>query len=103
MGSLGGRAFARSEQITGRERDRIAERLRERYERGATIRELVAQTGRSYGWVRTLLVEAGVELRTRGGDRSGRRAEAPPAGGRPGSHLTTTVASPGLRDDRPDR
>lgn len=66
--------MARSEQITGRERHRIAERLRQRYERGATIRELVALTGRSYGWVRTVLLETGVVLRTRGGDRSGARA-----------------------------
>ena len=72
VGQLGGRGLARSEQITGRERDRIAARLRERYERGATIRELVAQTGRSYGWVRTLLVEAGVVLRGRGGDHRSR-------------------------------
>lgn len=72
MGQLGGRGLARSEQITGRERDRLAQRLRERYEGGVSIRELVAQTGRSYGWVRTLLLEAGVVLRTRGGDRRSR-------------------------------
>ncbi|MGH3904229.1 MAG: helix-turn-helix domain-containing protein [Pseudonocardiaceae bacterium] len=69
----------RSEQITRRERDRIAARLRERYMQGATIRELMAQTGRSYGWVRTTLLEAGVVLRRRGGDHTttpARRAAA---------------------------
>ncbi|MGH4026603.1 MAG: helix-turn-helix domain-containing protein [Pseudonocardiaceae bacterium] len=39
-----------------------------RYTNSATIRDLVAQTGRSYGWVRTLLLEAGVD--THGGDRT---------------------------------
>lgn len=66
---LPGRALTRSEQITGRERDRIGRQLRTRYEDGESIRDLVARTGRSYGWVRMLLLEAGVELRTRGGDR----------------------------------
>lgn len=74
MGHVGGRAFARSEQITGRERDRIAARLRERYDHGATIRELVAQTGRSYGWIRTLLLETDVVLRTRGGNHRNRQS-----------------------------
>lgn len=63
------RVGRRAEQIVGRERDRIAARLRQRYLAGATIRELATETGRSFGWVRTLLLEAGVVLRTRGGDR----------------------------------
>lgn len=67
------RVGRRSEQIIGRERDRIAAQLRQRYQAGATIRDLAAETGRSFGWVRTLLLEAQVVLRTRGGDHSGPR------------------------------
>src|SRR3954447_25426105 len=41
--------------------------LADRYLYGATIRELAEQTGRSYGMVRSLLIEAGVTFRPRGG------------------------------------
>lgn len=68
------RVGRRSEQIVGRERDRIAARLAQRYLAGATLRDLADETGRSFGWVRTLLLEAGVVLRTRGGDHSGGRS-----------------------------
>ncbi len=60
---LGGRPVSKSEQITGRERDRIAAGLRERTDQGATIRDLVTETGRSYGWVRTLLDSITADLR----------------------------------------
>ena len=73
MARLGGRALSKSEQITGRERDRMAKLLAEHYRDGATIRELAERTGRSYAWVRALLLEADVELRGRGGDHSARR------------------------------
>lgn len=70
------RVGRRPEQIVGRERDRIATRLRQRYLTGATIRELAGESGRSFGWIRTLLLESGVQLRTRGGDhRASRRQE----------------------------
>lgn len=49
---VSGRRLTSSEQITGRERDRIGRHLRTRYEDGESIRDLVAQSGRSYGWVR---------------------------------------------------
>ena len=67
------RVGRRSEHILGPERARIAARLQQRYEAGATIRGLATETGRSFGWVRTLLLEEGVVLRTRGGDHSARR------------------------------
>jgi hypothetical protein len=41
--------------------------LRGRYEAGATIRALVTETGRSYGWVHSHLRAAGTPLRGRGG------------------------------------
>lgn len=72
MACLGGRDLTRSEQITGRERDRLAALLAQRYLAGASIRALATESGRSFGWVRTLLLEAGVELRSRGGDQRNR-------------------------------
>jgi hypothetical protein len=44
-------------------------RLRVRYEDGASIRQLSRATGRSFWWVRTRLLAAGVTLRGRGGDQ----------------------------------
>jgi hypothetical protein len=49
--------------LTGDERAATAARLRKRYETGDTIRGLVALTGRSYGAVRDLLLEAGTAMR----------------------------------------
>lgn len=68
-GSLG-----KARHITGEERDKIRTELREGYLAGATIRDLVEQTGRSFGFVRRLLCESGVVLRGRGGDRTQRRS-----------------------------
>lgn len=38
-----------------------------RYRKGASIRTIAADQGRSYGNIHRLLTEAGVTLRTRGG------------------------------------
>ena len=46
--------------------DLLAE-LRRDYEHGASIRQLAAATGRSYGAVHSMLREAGVAMRSRGG------------------------------------
>ncbi|MFD4292447.1 helix-turn-helix domain-containing protein [Rhodococcus sp. NPDC058505] len=54
-------------RVSGGARDALQTELRDRYLRGASIRSLADATGRSYGFVRTLLTEAGVELRGRGG------------------------------------
>ena len=67
---------AKGRQITGPERDAIAARLRDRYAQGASIRDLMAETGRSYGWTHRLLRESGAVLRGRGGAHPPRR---PPA------------------------
>ncbi|MGH4026925.1 MAG: helix-turn-helix domain-containing protein, partial [Pseudonocardiaceae bacterium] len=58
--------WTKGRQVTGPERDQIAAQLRERYDRGASIRDLMAQTGRSYGWTHRLLRESGAQLRGRG-------------------------------------
>jgi hypothetical protein len=41
--------------------------LRNAYEGGASIRTLVASTGRSYGSIHSMLRESGTTMRSRGG------------------------------------
>lgn len=48
-------------------RDQLLHELRFAYENGASIRTLVASTGRSYGSIHSLLLESGTTLRGRGG------------------------------------
>jgi hypothetical protein len=48
-------------------RDQLVNELRSAYERGASIRSLVASTGRSYGSVHSMLRESGATMRSRGG------------------------------------
>lgn len=58
-----------SGRLAGDKRAEVAAQLRERYESDlrTTIRSLVTETGRPYAVVQRLLVEAGTELRPRGG------------------------------------
>ncbi|MCP2257258.1 hypothetical protein LX15_000943 [Streptoalloteichus tenebrarius] len=56
-------------RITGRLRQQVAADLKKKYEKGASIRSLARATGRSYGFVHRILIEAGVQLRGRGGAR----------------------------------
>lgn len=58
---------SRGTRVTGADRESLTADLRSKYENGASIRELAAETGRSYGFVHRLLRESGVELRGRGG------------------------------------
>lgn len=58
-------------RITGNDRQRLTADLKKRYEKGASIRELANDTGRSYGFVHRLLVESEVPLRGRGGPTRG--------------------------------
>lgn len=53
-------------RVSPAERDRIAAEVVGRYRDGATIRDLMALTGRSYTVVRAVLVESGVALRRPG-------------------------------------
>ena len=47
--------------------DQLLDNLRNAYEGGASIRTLVASTGRSYGSIHALLRESGTTMRSRGG------------------------------------
>jgi hypothetical protein len=48
-------------------RDQLLHELRNAYEGGASIRNLVATTGRSYGSIHSMLRESGTTMRSRGG------------------------------------
>lgn len=63
-------------RITGDERSRLADEICRKYRDGASIRSLAEETGRSYGFVHGLLVEAEIPLRSRGGATRKRRASA---------------------------
>jgi hypothetical protein len=54
-------------------RDELMHELRNAYERGASIRKLVASTGRSYGSIHSMLRECGTTMRSRGGPNHVRR------------------------------
>jgi hypothetical protein len=69
-------SYGRQPVLKGDEREALANDLAARYRAGASIRALVSRTGRSYGNVHRLLSEAGVELRTRGGDQRSATARA---------------------------
>ncbi|OAT66627.1 transcriptional regulator [Mycobacteroides immunogenum] len=57
-------------------RDEERAELKAGYEKGASIRTLAADTGRSYGYVHRALVESGVTLRGRGGpNRRARKSQ----------------------------
>lgn len=56
-------------RVTGETRAALGKALREKYEAGATIRQLNQQTGRSFGSIQRLLADAGATMRPRGGSR----------------------------------
>ncbi|MBI1376027.1 MAG: transcriptional regulator [Frankiales bacterium] len=66
--------LGKGRRVSGGERDRLAADLKKKYAAGASIRELAAATGRSYGFVHRVLSESGVTLRGRGGATRGRAA-----------------------------
>ncbi|MFJ6073654.1 helix-turn-helix domain-containing protein [Streptomyces sp. NPDC093065] len=55
------------QQLRGTARTTTAQQAADLYVQGCTIRSVAIQIGRSYGATRALLLEAGVQLRTRGG------------------------------------
>ncbi|MGI8309675.1 helix-turn-helix domain-containing protein [Saccharopolyspora hattusasensis] len=71
------RKIPRGTRIIGARREKLAGSLRTRYERGASIRQLSEQSGRSFGAVHRMLREAGVQLRPPGGQRM-RENSSPP-------------------------
>lgn len=54
-------------RLTGPERERTLADLKARYAAGASIRQLAADTGRSYTTIHHYLIEAGTVFRPRGG------------------------------------
>jgi hypothetical protein len=76
-GGSGGATVAelkKGSRVTGVERDKLSTGLKKKYDGGASIRELAASTGRSYGFVHRVLSEAGATLRGRGGATHGKRS-----------------------------
>lgn len=74
----------RGARVVGEQRSQLGADLARRYEDGESIRALAIDLGRSYGWVQTVLKEAGAVLRTRGGDtRSPAARERIPSSVRP--------------------
>lgn len=61
------RDYTPGAQLTGQARTEARDKAAALYRRGATIRYVAAELGRSYGGTRVLLLEAGVTLRARGG------------------------------------
>ena len=60
-------AIRKGARVTGSAREKLTADLRKKYEKGQSIRALADGTGRSYGFVHRLLVDADVPLRGRGG------------------------------------
>jgi len=60
-------AIRKGARITGSAHEKLTADLRKKYEKGQSIRALADGTGRSYGFVHRLLVDADVPLRGRGG------------------------------------
>ena len=61
-------------RITGGDRSKLAADLKKKYVAGESIRDLAADTGRSYGFVHRILSESGVPLRGRGGATRGKKS-----------------------------
>jgi hypothetical protein len=59
--------LAKGKRVTGGDRASLSDQLKKKYEGGASIRALAAETGRSYGFVHRILSESGAKLRGRGG------------------------------------
>jgi hypothetical protein len=58
---------SKNSKITGEVRTQLKADLRAAYEGGASVRQIAAGIGRSYGSAHLLLAEAGVTFRRRGG------------------------------------
>lgn len=64
----------RTAQKSVKTREALLHELRHAYEKGASIRSLVATTGRSYGSIHSMLLESGTTMRSRGGPNHTSRA-----------------------------
>jgi hypothetical protein len=63
------RAKHTARRLLGAERQAFSEILKNRYAAGESIRAIAKDIGRSYGCVHRLLIDAGTEFRTGGGNR----------------------------------
>ena len=88
-------------RITGASRDKLANQLTKRYEGGASIRDLAASTGRSYGFVHRILSESGASMRGRGGATRGKDGKA--TGARTASGLRTAKSVSSTRSASPSK
>lgn len=88
-------------RITGASRDKLASQLTKRYEGGASIRDLAASTGRSYGFVHRILSESGASMRGRGGATRGKDGKA--AGARTGAGLRAAKSVSSTRSASPSK
>jgi hypothetical protein len=65
------------QRLSDKERAQVSADLLRRYQGGQSIRQICQQTGYSIGRVRRLLIEGGVEFRSRGGgNRTSQRARS---------------------------
>ncbi|MDX2645066.1 helix-turn-helix domain-containing protein [Streptomyces sp. PA03-1a] len=60
-------------RIKGDERSEMAGKMAALYTAGSSIRAIADHYGRSYGWTRVVLLEMGVQMRTRSGTRAARK------------------------------
>lgn len=61
----------KGQRIGGQDRATLRARMVAAYKSGSPIRDIAAQTGRSYGFVHRVLGESGTAFRTRGGNQRG--------------------------------
>ena len=64
--------LSKGTRITGVERIKLTTQVVRAYGKGASVRELAEQHGRSYGFIHRLLNEAEVTMRNRGGANRGK-------------------------------
>lgn len=69
--------LTRYEHVSGSAREHARNVVAEQYAAGATVRMIADDLGRSYGFVHRLLLEAGVELRSRGARSRTAHGEVP--------------------------
>ena len=61
--------LSKGARITGVNRTKLATDLKKKYTKGASIRELADENGRSYGFIHRVLAESGVQRRPRRSER----------------------------------
>jgi Helix-turn-helix domain len=64
--------LGKGRRVIGTQRANLRQTLAVRYKQGASIRQLVNLTDRSYGFIHRLLSESDVAMRSRGGNHARR-------------------------------